>query len=122
MIKASDYRIGNIIYQNGKITIIDSLERSVNDWDRTNYKRTIDTNPIPLTEEWLLKFGFDYYKSNNSYQLDTKLGFSIWGRIISGFNVYYESDEIGETFKYVHQLQNLIFALTGNELTMQNNE
>jgi hypothetical protein len=118
MIKASDYRIGNIIYQNGKITIIDSLERSVNDWDRTNYKRTIDTNPIPLTEEWLLKFGFDYYKSNNSYQLDTKLGFSIWGRIISGFNVYYESDEIGETFKYVHQLQNLIFALTGNELTM----
>jgi hypothetical protein len=72
-------------------------------------------HPIPLNIEILDKCGF-FYQDNNSYQLDTNLGFSIWGRVESGFNVYVDSDEIGRSIKYLHQLQNVYFDLTGEEL------
>ena len=70
--------------------------------------------PIPITEEWLLKFGF--FKHNNAYVLEKpnenimNFKFSIW----SDFT--YNSSEFPVELKYVHQLQNLYFALTGNEL------
>lgn len=80
----------------------------------------VDVEPIPLSRELLLKFNFYENRSNNSWQLDTKYGFSIWGRIDKGFYVYVESDEIGNKIEYVHQLQNLYFALTGKELTLEN--
>ena len=76
--------------------------------------------PIPLTEEWLLDLGFEYFKANNSYQLDTNLGFCIWGRIKDGFMIFVNSDEIGIKITTVHQLQNLYFALTKKELTQKN--
>jgi hypothetical protein len=64
--------------------------------------------PIPLTEEWLLKFGFK--KENNFTWGNLKMelkqkedGFSIW----LGADLYLE---------HVHQLQNLYFALIGEEL------
>lgn len=76
--------------------------------------------PIPLTKEWLLRFGFYENRNHNpSWQLDVNLGFSIWGRVKTGFNVFVDSDEIGYPINHVHQLQNLYFALTGEELTLQ---
>ena len=76
--------------------------------------------PIPLTEEWLFKLGFelinnDFYRSRNS---ELELHWTVnknkmipeynGKRLITGYN-----------FKYVHQLQNLYFALTGEELTFK---
>jgi hypothetical protein len=69
--------------------------------------------PIPLTEEWLLKFGFD--KGSYFFSKD-------------GFEFYLNDGENGNWYplvggsvkiEYVHQLQNLYFALTGEELTIQ---
>lgn len=64
--------------------------------------------PIPLTEEWLLKFGFE--KSGDRFYL----------------NYYYmeggsfKMDEIIiSNPKYVHELQNLCHAITGEELTIK---
>lgn len=80
--------------------------------------------PIPLTEEWLLKFGFEIEKSsshciafNESYdhelQLDKEFGKTenCWNitKYGGGYRLIY----------YVHQLQNLYFALTGEELTIK---
>lgn len=77
-------------------------------------------HPIPLTEEWLLRFGFelinnDYWQSRN---LELKLHWTVnknkmipefcEKRLITGYN-----------FQHVHQLQNLYFALTGEELTLK---
>ena len=73
--------------------------------------------PIPLTEEWLLKFGF--FKHNNAYVLEKpnenimNFKFSIW----SDFT--YNSSEFPVELKYVHQLQNLYFALTGTHLKLK---
>ena len=73
--------------------------------------------PIPITEEWLLKFGF--FKHNNAYVLEKpnenimNFKFSIWN------DFTYNSSEFPVELKYVHQLQNLHFALTGTHLILK---
>jgi hypothetical protein len=71
--------------------------------------------PIPLTDEWLIKLGFETD------------GIEWWNSIIvlgifkDGLN-YLPTEEIhyrvGQEFKYVHQLQNLHYAITGDELNV----
>lgn len=68
-----------------------------------------DMSEITLTEEWLIKFGFK--KTNKSYHMYEN---SAWQTIRN-----MRKDEFfykGTHIKYVHQLQNLYFALTGKEL------
>jgi hypothetical protein len=72
-----------------------------------------NTEPIPLTEEWLLKLGFKNEHNPIYFSID-------------GFYIEYKNDEftteVGEcsylVLEYVHQLQNLYFALTGEELVI----
>lgn len=78
--------------------------------------------PIPLTEEWLLKFGFD---KTGEDDFDKTFGdikqISIRKTKLFTSNklgVYYNSTRI-TIIKYVHQLQNLYFALTGEELKIK---
>jgi hypothetical protein len=92
---------------------------------KENYSEpTINSmNPIPLTEEWLIKFGFekkiDCYKNINynfngyfaSFDCDNPMWF--------GEDGCCEQVTIKDNIKYVHQLQNLYFAVTGEELTMK---
>jgi hypothetical protein len=75
--------------------------------------------PIPLTEEWLERLGFrkvPVYKGNLSHLQWNKdyNGFFVGLQIHEG-GLYYGRMEI----KYVHQLQNLYFALTGEELEIK---
>ena len=68
---------------------------------------------IELTEEWLLKFGFKRFpwglvKDNLLFKDDLKCSYLIL-QVGNGFEV---------KVKYVHELQNLYFALTGSELTV----
>lgn len=79
-----------------------------------------DVEPIPLTEEWLLKFGFEkkpmYGKHNRYFFIKNKLYYC--QHDFYSFVYSNNSLEIKEP-KYVHQLQNLYFALTGEELTLK---
>jgi len=127
MIDARELRIGNFVKLEGialgekfEVKSIEAMEVMVeNRIGRFKDQRPENLEPIPLTEEWLVKFGFDFYKDNNSWQLDTELGFSIWGRIETGLTIQTDSDEqIGNEMLFIHQLQNLYFALTGTELTL----
>jgi len=72
--------------------------------------------PIKLTEEWLLNFGF--YKHNNAWKIGKQnlypnFNFSIWK------DMSVNSAEFPVKLQYVHQLQNLYFALKGEELTIK---
>jgi hypothetical protein len=67
--------------------------------------------PIPLTEEWLLKLGFIKHVSQSIWYTLNKV--DVWF-----FDGKYVND-IDVEIKYVHQLQNLYFALTNEELTMK---
>ena len=69
--------------------------------------------PIQLTEEWLLKFGFEKDNELNFVKFSFKVHF--W----SNYNSYMYGWIGGNIeIKYVHQLQNIYFALTGQELTI----
>ena len=68
-----------------------------------------DIKPILLTEKWLLDFGFD------------GLDLGKYTLILSNGNFFSLSCEepIAINIKYVHQLQNLYFALTNKELKIE---
>ena len=81
--------------------------------------------PIPLTEEWLLKLGFEYEFDDDRFVFDTNIpsGLSMIYFIENGIIFYFNNDikewiEIPIIIKYVHQLQNLYFAIKGEELTI----
>jgi hypothetical protein len=115
--KASDLRIGNYVYDTlGKVNKIDLEAITYIVKEPHN-----QVKPIPLTEEWLLKFGFE--KSKVSSQFDKeKLTIQVSNELErhKKGRVYFNSWAIlEESIKYVHQLQNLYFALTGEELTFK---
>ena len=79
-----------------------------------------DFEPIPLTEEWLIKLG-GKHTDNNPYWFD------IGGVIHIGSNSnvelqFFPGDKAVKTrlrIHHVHQLQNLFYALCGEELTIK---
>jgi hypothetical protein len=70
---------------------------------------------IPLTEEWLLKFGFK--KPAHSFICDI-FHLSEWDEFKNNWCVAMNKNNavVVLKLKHVHQLQNLYFALTGEEL------
>ncbi|HHT04032.1 MAG TPA: hypothetical protein GX005_06925 [Bacteroidales bacterium] len=106
---------------NGAIETSVTLEHSVKSMvEYQTYSQFIEyIKPIPLTEQWLLDFGFKvkrefYDKGKLSILLANLKDYHSNGR------VYYNSWAIMESQpKYVHQLQNLYFALTQEELILK---
>ena len=118
--KASELRVGNLVYEtinrsNEEIVKITSLSDNVIAW--SPYRNTGHHNhiePIPLTEEWLLKFGFVSNPYEDRYELRREYHIYIEIDKTKGFTeIWCEKYPI---IKHVHQLQNLYFALTGEEL------
>tara|TARA_R110000822_G_scaffold235117_1_gene366073 strand:- start:388 stop:723 length:336 start_codon:yes stop_codon:yes gene_type:complete len=74
----------------------------------------IDLFPIPLTEDWLVKFGFvlDLDSHRTTYLSKDITTYMQDG--IFWCDILWDCLEL----KYVHQLQNLYFALTNKELTI----
>lgn len=110
-----NYRGSDGIMQ-GKIYCINYTTLTVGD-DSSRY--TIKYNniiPILLTEEWLVKLGFEYIKEASSYCLKDHLIYFIEdGNCI--FNLFCSNDkDCRVKIQYVHQLQNLWHSLTNTEL------
>jgi len=119
--KARDFRIGNLIKysEDGtvfEITEIDKLGFEVKNENEETWIEHDLFEPIQLTEEWLIKFGFK--KIGTKTYFDYHIGnFFIYiiGCSLKEKNFYFSScDEYRITT--VHQLQNIYFALTGEEL------
>lgn len=125
--KASELRIGN--YVNYGSDIVDSVV-SINynmvhlsQYSALDYD---DIQPIPLTEEWLEKFGFEFqeHESPIGMMLYTNSDWDFC--ILKEFGTFSYAESQGEDYEYfdvkclrtVHQLQNLYFALTGEELIL----
>jgi len=71
--------------------------------------------PIQLTEEWLERMGFENYSIDCDSEGFNHIDVSFHNKLVT---VYLNDYEI--TFiQYVHQLQNLIHAITGEELTIK---
>jgi hypothetical protein len=118
--KATELRIGNWVHHNTNWStrneIKEELEYQFDDRDWYYDAECLlsienDLSPIPLTEEWLIKFGFD----GQDYNLFTiELSRNQFMMLKDEWLIV-----ISNNCKYVHQLQNLYFALTGEELTIK---
>ena len=119
--KSSDLRIGNLVdlgNRIAKVTEINHLACVVVDLEETqdtieDYERV---KGIILTEEWLLNFGFE--KNNNNQFILMKGSVDIlFNKDLNGWTCDGINFSINMT-EHVHQLQNLYFALTGEELIL----
>ena len=133
----AELRIGNLVDYNGEIIevdLIDSLRETINnpENDCESGISISDLKPILLTEELLLKFGFEKYdwfdgyfiKYNNKHLMiqfyEPRKEILIYFTKISKDKYGYKMNGRDYLFKlnkyYANQLQNLYFALTGEEL------
>lgn len=129
--KAQDLRIGNYVFEEDchpNYFAIEQITKSGNT-HRIHYRYNSissvveDVIPLKLTEEWLLKFGFEYgeqrgyfppkyFKKYTPVLVENK--FEV--EFIDATILMWLEGNTNVHMKYVHQLQNLYFALTGEEL------
>lgn len=120
MIKANELRIGNLLNdREGNLCKVFELGKNSILAPTINKPTTkLPNEPIPLTEEWLLKFGFIYNDFINGYILDFEDKTLLF--MDNGLDLCLMNNESIDC-EYVHQLQNLFFALTGTELELKLN-
>ena len=120
--EANELRIGNLI----EYRISDRFDKRKEWWevseidaDDIHWLSKVmpedeDFKAIPLTEEWLLKFGFindkvlEFYKNNSSEST-----------IIIDYNFICLLGYSHVKLKYVHQLQNLFYSICEKELEIK---
>jgi len=132
--KANELRVGNLVFidLSGKPYVVDAIIRDGTPSDThcgfelyvegIDYDYAIYAEPIPLTEEWLDTFHIRKERRDVYPIKDTGLqivkasngAFSLCMR-----SVLCDEQEIVSNIVSVHQFQNLFFALTGEELTIQ---
>jgi hypothetical protein len=134
--EAKDLRIGNYFNakkprHNEKYVIVESIDFYEINSSFRPYKID-DIEPIPLTDEWLVKFGlikkylenpfeesgfelkedgtkFYWWADGGTFNIEINPNGEVWFELYSHYN----------HIKYVHQLQNLYYSLTGEELVIK---
>lgn len=129
-LKANELRIGNYLNYQGKIIKVEGIHNrtiyhSDRQFDQVGVEKYITFEPIPLTEEWLLRFGFEkeHVTVNdiiiNIYRLgDYEISIYLQGNETQKGYYLPHSLQSRAYIKYVHQIQNLYFSLTNNELKL----
>jgi hypothetical protein len=112
--KATELRIGNWVldeYADG------SRYKTKVGIEQIEYPH--NCQPIPLTEDILLKCGFEWVKEAFGY-FDKLHAAYIWDNGDVEIHPFCTNDkDCWVKIKYLHQLQNLYFALTGEELNVE---
>jgi len=126
MVAAKELRIGNYVYwQPIRIIPANFICKEIvqmGDIDHSAFPDDIAENQycaIPLTEQWLEKFGFleefrGEYTIKYTDKKHNEIGFD-WNKSFKWQFRFYDKHIKCE---YVHQLQNLYFALIGTELEL----
>jgi hypothetical protein len=120
---ATELRIGNLVYnRHNEIYIVN--ENTFQDFRYPKMDGNYGYSGIPLTEEWLLKAGFktrvtinhsvQYFKGENPITNDWLFDI-LW---LEGYSEPFYRNGFHK-IKYVHQLQNLYFVLTCEELEVK---
>lgn len=140
MIDNRELRIGNLVTLSGSLilTVYEIHEDCfyAKDAKGSSFKNTwADLQPIPLSEEVLLKSGFIKYQWQDAFYKKIPYGCSLYihffkDEILVSLSVVSKDGKnedkkkhikIGnkdyfKNIKYLHQLQNIYYALTGEEL------
>lgn len=122
--KYSELRLDNLIYFNDEVAAVGYLDKrevgKLLPFCKGVYSRYLfswkSLKPIPLTEKWLESFGFEkiqgwMWKSGISLRPKSEfIDLEYGGYILDAYDIHID---------YVHTLQNLYFALTGEELKLK---
>ena len=119
--RAQDLRIGNWVqFRHTETPVLITLGDFVREYKEEHLE---DYEPIQLTEEWLVKFGFKKTYSELTYkEYDfKKFGVEINSDIMTvSYNYGNNVEWVNFThIKHVHILQNFYHALTGEELELK---
>ena len=122
VLKEYDLRIGNFIKVISTTKTFDSYITQAKGYDIVRIEEksfnTWNYDPVILDEEWLLKFGFKKIVGNCEINYTNGV-FHIFINSLNEVNFnFFPNFEWYKKIKYVHELQNLYFALTGTELTL----
>jgi hypothetical protein len=115
---AKELRIGNYVDIDNTIQTIDMnimFDFDEGGWYIDDLHLT-KVKPIPLTEEWLVRFGFVYCKNYDEYRYKEKTN---WFGIFKSEDddwLFEKPNMSSVVLPSVHQLQNLYFSLTNEEL------
>lgn len=121
MIDLKELRIGNYIFSNS--SKLPYWEISSEDFSFMN-GHEVHYHPVELTEEWLIKLGFkntyDQYFEHENMPFFELLDSGRGEGYNNGWRMFNNSgNSIIFAIKSVHQLQNLYYALTGDELCVK---
>ena len=124
--KANELRIGNLISKDSKIFEMRSImppgvKHNIGVRRLFDNEKFVVTDEfcsgVPLTKEWLLMFGFNKRCKDKKHSI---LEYYINSfEIIDTSSIFYFHWPNTISIQYVHQLQNLYFALTGEELEVK---
>jgi len=121
MIQANEVRRGNLVEYEGRVFEIDIIAEEFPTLNTQEFGIGVvswkDLGGVMLTEKWLVKFGFEQWDKNKWVD---KNGVITISKLGEGF--LYLANQRHVNIFYVHQLQNLYFALTGEELTLTPSE
>jgi hypothetical protein len=131
--KPNELKIGNIFSYHGAECFILELRRNEAEFgyftDSIGFTRAYSSNdfptPIPITKEYLIKFGFKQFEITREVTAPEGWRFSQHLELqnVGGgfYRLYkptaYASGSDNTHIRYVHELQNLVFTLAGLELT-----
>lgn len=114
--EAAELRAGNLIYMNGVIIQLTGVTQYGIYWGNHGYCALFlqSTYPIEFTDEWIERLNIangegihnDKFSGYLTIQKDERGRFSLY---VGSVELVY--------FEYVHELQNIWYALTGEELT-----
>jgi hypothetical protein len=125
--KASELRIGNLVWIDIGLPLYNLHYFTAGDFGDLHNKKLKDEQfmPIPLTEERLVRFGFEKEGEEDLYTLSNES---------LSFDLVFDNNKIrlgdmsdmcyttwNTPVSQVHQLQNLYFALTGEEIIYNGN-
>ncbi len=123
--KANELRIGNYVeYRDERNKVCAILRNHIKIEGLKGSLSLSDVKPIQLTEEWMLKLGFEkeFFIDDLPIYLEKKARLET---LLLDEYLYVNKRMPEEPWttlrkiKYVHELQNLYFALTGEELTLK---
>ena len=135
-VQANELRIGNYVqFQTSTVYQVDMLYK--------DYEMLKHWHSILITEEWLLHFGFELWKSSEHYSNEREsykryVAYNVIGGT-SNFEVHIVTSTYGNKehtqlivsidederinnsveLEFIHQLQNFYFVLTGYEISIE---
>jgi len=126
MIQPNELRIGNNIF-NGVIVAVNEDHFIFNDgysnWSSKRFNSEV-LAPIPITPEILERLGFVQNQTHKRYWHIEKFRYNTTKMLLDIDTGHRNGEGIGwmcVKIQYLHQLQNLFYALTNKELTFKTN-